>query len=62
MTVDGLFLEFFTFRIGYAIFFLMKMEGLDEFIVLDFDLQDGESAHLDRDPVVALPAPTLAPP
>jgi hypothetical protein len=62
VTAGGLFLEIFIFRIGYAIFLLMMMEGLNEFIVLDFDLQDGDSAHLGPSPVAALPPPTLAPP
>ena len=61
VTVGGLFLEFFIFRIGYAIFFLMMMEGLDEYIVLDFDLQDGGSAHLGQGPIVALPPPPAPP-
>jgi hypothetical protein len=63
VTAGGLFLEFFIFRIGYAIFFLMMMEGLNEFIVLDFDLRDGDSADLGPSPVAALPPPpTPAPP
>ena len=53
----GVFLEFFIFRVGYAIFFLMIMEGLDEFIVLDFDLQDDDNAHLGLSSVAALPPP-----
>lgn len=63
VNAGGLFLEFFVFRVGYAIFFMMMMDGLNEFIVLDFDLQDGDSAHLGRSPVAALPPPpTPAPP
>lgn len=63
VTAGELFLEFFIFRIGYAVFFLMMMEGLDEYIVLDFDLQDGDSTHHDRSPVAALPPlPTPMPP
>ncbi len=61
VTVGGSFLGLFIFRIGYAIFFLMMMEGLDEYIVIDFDLQDGGSAHLGQGPFVAL-RPLLAPP
>jgi hypothetical protein len=63
VTLGGILFEFFFFRIGYAIFFLMMMEGLGEFIVLDFGLQDGDSARLDdRMPLAALPLPAPPPP
>jgi hypothetical protein len=61
-TVGDIFFEFFIFRIGYAVFFLMRMQRLGEFIVLDFGLQDGDSARLDdRMPPAALPLPAPAP-
>jgi hypothetical protein len=61
VNIGGLLLEFFRFRIGYAIFFLMMMDGSDEFIVLDFDFQDGDSAHVAHNPVAALPPPPAPP-
>jgi hypothetical protein len=57
VNIGGLLLEFFRFRIGYAIFFIMKMDGFGEFIVLDFDFQDGDSAYVAHNPVAALPPP-----
>lgn len=60
-TLSGLSFEFFIFRIGYAAFFLMMIAGFDEFIVLDFGLQDGESARIDV-PFVPLPLPAPPPP
>jgi hypothetical protein len=53
--------ELFRLRVRYANFLLMFLELMNEFIVLDFDLQDGESEHLDLSPIDALP-PTPAPP
>jgi hypothetical protein len=39
---------FFKFRIGYATFMLMIMDKLDEYIVIDFDLQDEDTAYVDQ--------------
>jgi hypothetical protein len=62
VTLSGIFFELFIFRIGYAIFFLMMMDG-SEFIVLDFGLQDGDIGPFAGLPVAALaPPPTPAPP
>jgi hypothetical protein len=47
---------FFSFRIGYASFLLMITSDTDEFVVLDFDLADDESAYADQRPD-ALPMP-----
>ena len=63
ITAGGLNLQLFNFRIGYASFLLMIIDSIDDFIVLDFDVQDGDSVHLDRSLAVALPPPaTPAPP
>jgi hypothetical protein len=62
VTISGIFFEFFIFRIGYAIFFLMMMEGSREFVVLDFGLQDGDCGPFEGLPVAALPQPAAAPP
>ncbi len=61
VTGGGINAKLFRLRIGYARFLLMFLELINEFIVLDFDLQDGDNEHLDRSPVAALP-PTPAPP
>jgi hypothetical protein len=61
ITGAGLNVELFRLRVGYANVLLMFLELMNEFIVLDFDLQDGESEHLDLGPIDALP-PTPAPP
>ena len=62
VTLSGILFEFFIFRIGYAIFFLMMMEGFGEFIVLDFGLQDGDCGPFEGLPVAALPPPPTPPP
>lgn len=61
ITTGDISIELFRFKIGYVIFVLMMMQGFDEFIVLDFDVQDGDSAHVEHS-VAALPLPTPAPP
>lgn len=61
-TLSGILFEFFIFRVGYAIFFLMMMEGVGEFIVLDFGLRDGDCGPFEGLPVAALPPPAPAPP
>ena len=40
--------QFFKFRIGYATFLLMLMDDLDEYIVLDFDLQDEDRTYAEE--------------
>lgn len=49
--------EFFSFRIGYATFLLMIMDDMDDFVVLDFDLQDGEATYAAERPVAGPPSP-----
>ena len=62
VTLSGIFFEFFIFRIGYAIFFLVMMDRVGEFIVLDFGLQDGDIGPFAGLQVAASPSPAPAPP
>jgi hypothetical protein len=61
ITGGGINAQLFRLRVGYVTFLLMFLEMIDDFVVLDFDLQDDESERLDRSSVSALP-PTPAPP
>jgi hypothetical protein len=36
------FLQFYRFRIGYATFVLMYLDIIDEYIIVDFDFDDGD--------------------
>jgi hypothetical protein len=55
LKTKDLMVKFFRFRIGYATFMLMIMDDLDEFIVLDFDLQDEEITFADERPAAPPP-------
>jgi hypothetical protein len=40
-------IKLFGFRIGYATFILMMIDGDDEYIAIDFDFRDGDAGRAD---------------
>jgi hypothetical protein len=57
LKTKGFTVEFFSFRIGYATFLLMIMDNMDDFVVLDFDLQDKEATYAAERPAASPPPP-----